>query len=177
MIRMIIVPLLLPLLACERESPTEMPTDFDPDRQVATDVRMIFSDSAQLQFIIQTPRLETYVTDKVVIEEFPQGISIQFYDENKVIQSSISAERAVRKSALGLMELEGNVRLENAAHDVLISPKILWNEVDHTLSTAKYIQLIRSATGDTLHGFGFEAKDDFSRFRITKATGKQRYNP
>ena len=73
------------------------------------------------------------------------------------------------------MILREYVELVNAEGDQLVTRGITWNEVQHTLETNKFVELIKVATRDTFFGFGFYAKDDFSRFRITDMKGKRRY--
>lgn len=154
----------------------ELDPDFDPEREIAEDVEMIYSDSAKLQFIIQTPRLEKYKEEKnTLVEEFPKGIHIDFYNSEGEISSTLSANYAERRSSEGTMLLRDSVILDNG-EDRLETIGVTWNEQKQTLKTAKWVQMIQGATKDTLWGYGLDAKDDFSQFRIGKLHGKRRYN-
>lgn len=169
---------LLPILlwtACEDDNAPPIDLSFDPDREIAEGVKMIYSDSAVLQFTIETPRLEKYQDGDVLVEYFPQGLLINFYDESGVITSSISANLAERRASKGTMLLRDSVVLINKDQDQLITPGILWDETNKTLNTNKLVKLIRSSSQDTLYGFGFSAVDDFSKFSIKKVTGKRQY--
>lgn len=164
------------LASCVQDrGPFEFDPNFDPEREIAEDVEMIYSDSAKLQFIIQTPRLEKYNEDRnTIVEEFPKGIHIDFYNPNGEISSTLSANYAERRSAEGTMLLRDSVILDNG-EDRLETIGVTWNEEEQTLKTAKWVQLIQGATKDTLWGYGLDAKDDFSQFRIGKPLGKRRY--
>lgn len=166
---------LICLTACDNEPVIAFDPTFDPDVEVAEGVKMIYSDSAILQFTIETPRLEKYLKDDVLVEYFPQGLTINFYDKSGEVISSISANLAERTASKGTMWLQDSVVLINKDKDQLITPGILWDEANKTLHTNKLVKLIRSTSQDTLYGFGFSAVDDFSQFSIKKATGKRRY--
>ncbi len=167
--------LLIVISGCSDNRQEELDTDFDPSREIAEDVEMIYSDSAVLEFTISTPRLEKYYEKNVLVEYFPEGLHIKFYAPDGTVISSMSSKYALRRSALGTMLLRDSVVLINADHDVLVTPAIKWDEGNHTLETQKFVQLIKSSSKDTLYGIGFTAKDDFSKFRISQAQGKRRY--
>ncbi len=163
-------------LSCQGDDTTLAENQtIDPDREIASDVEMIFSDSARLQFIIRTPRLEKYEEKKVTVEEFPQGIHIDFYDQNGDVTTTIYARYAERRSAKGTMLLRDSVVLTNPSHDQLTTIGILWDEQRHTLKTSKFIRLIKGSTLDTLYGWGMDASDDFSRFHIKRLTARRYY--
>ena len=119
--------------------------------------------------------METFMEEDIVVEEYPKGLKIEFYDGEEVLSSTIEAKYAKRESKKGTMTLRDSVVLVNALGDRLITTGIVWNELDKSLKTSKFVQLIKSETQDTFYGFGFEAEDDFSRFSIAQMTGKRRY--
>ena len=146
-----------------------------PGREIAEDVDLIYSDSARIQFRIITPRMETFMEEDKVVEEYPNGLHIDFYNRDNEIISSIRANYARRVGKEGKMTLKDEVELVNESGDKLITTGIQWDELNHTLKTSKFVQLIKVSEQDTFFGFGFEAKDDFSKFRITQLSGKRRY--
>jgi len=164
------------LVSCGDNKAPQFDPDFKYNREIiATDVEMIYSDSAKLQFTIETPLLEKYYEENVEVQYFPKGILMKFYDNNEVITATMAAKYALRRGAKGSMLLQDSVVLINKDNDILISPKILWDEANQSLNTSQFVQLIRSSTKDTLYGNGFSASGDFSRFRINQVTGKRRY--
>lgn len=162
------------LNSCKKVN-TEFDPSFDPDVEIARDVNMIYSDSAKLKFTIKTPLLEKETESDVLIETFPKGLLIEFYDDSKEVFSSMSAKYAQRKSKEGTMLLRDSVILTNDAGDILITPGITWDENNQRLQTSKFVQLVKSSSQDTLYGFGFDSKDDFSSFKIQNVKGKRKH--
>ena len=162
--------------ACDEKS--GMPADLgkiDPDREIATNVELIYSDSAITKFRILAPLMESYFEESKFVEEYPNGLHIEFYDPSKKIISSMQSKYALRVSEEGLMTLRDSVVLINDFGDKLTTSGIVWNELEHDLRTSKFVQLIKVSSQDTFYGFGFHAKDDFSEFSIIQMTGKRRY--
>ena len=162
--------------SCTRDDGPVGPVEvIDPNREIAQDVTLIYSDSAKAQFKIVSPRLDTYEEESKTVEEYPTGLHIEFYDEEGEVISSIQAKYAKRISADGTMDLRDSVVLVNYLGDQIVTPGIFWDELNHTLKTSKFVQLVKASSQDTFYGFGLEAKDDFSQFTITQLTGKRRY--
>jgi len=149
--------------------------DIDPSREIATDIKMFYTDSAITQFRLIAPVRESYTEDKKLIEEYPKGVDIEFYDDEGHITSSMVAKSATRIGVDGLMTMKDSVVMYNAKGDALKTTGILWDETNQTLKTSKFVQLIQADSRDTIYGFGFEAVDDFSRFQIIQLTGKRQF--
>lgn len=162
--------------ACvDKEDADFFEDSFTPGREIAENVDLIYSDSAKIEFRIQTPRMEIYEEENKLVEEYPMGLHIDFYNENKEVISSVDANYAKRISKDGIMTLRDNVILINEAGDKLITTGIQWDESNQSLQTNKFVQLIKVSEKDTFFGIGFEAKDDFSKFSISQFKGKRRY--
>lgn len=162
-------------MSCSQLERQDMEIDFVPGREIATDVTLIYSDSAKIKFQIVTPLMETFEEEEILVEEYPQGLKIQFFNELEEKTSTIEADYAVREGKKGIMTLREKVILINNAGDKLTTTGIVWSELDQTLNTSKFVQLVKASSQDTFYGFGFQAKDDFSKFSIRQLTGKRRY--
>lgn len=176
--RYFLIVLFLIAQACQTGDPV-IDEAIDTKREIATDIELFYSDSAITQFKIISPRRESYTEEKKFIEEYPLGIDVTFYDRDQNITSTMKAPYAKRISIEGVMIMrrarDESVILVNANGDKLTTPGIEWNEVENTLKTRKFVQLINARSRDTSYGIGFEALDDFSRFKITQLKGKRRY--
>ncbi|MFT6807444.1 MAG: LPS export ABC transporter protein LptC [Saprospiraceae bacterium] len=162
------------LVSCSNES-SNLPTPtFNPDVEIAEGVEIISSDSAKLKYIIKAPRLETYYENDILVKRFPKGLRIELYDELQELSSTMCAKYAESRSSLGTLLLSDSVILTNAEHDELTTIGILWNETKQTLTTDKFVRLVKASSHDTLYGYGLEAKDDFSRMKIKDFAGKRR---
>ena len=167
--------LVLVILGCGQGTSGDLLEDIDPSREIATDIKMFYTDSAITQFRLIAPIRESYVEDRKLIEEYPQGVDIEFYDDEGNITSSMVAKSATRIGVDGLMTMKDSVVMYNAKGDALKTTGILWNETSQSLKTSKFVQLIQADSRDTIYGFGFEARDDFSRFQIIQLTGKRQF--
>lgn len=147
----------------------------DYRKEIAENVEMLYSDSAVVKFRIVSPRMEKFLKDGVLIEEFPKGLKIDFFGPELKLISSISALYAQRVSEEGTLLLKDSVVIINAEGDRLETNSILWDELNHKLSTNKFVRLIKASNQDTLFGFGFEAQSDFSRFELQQFAGKRLY--
>lgn len=161
--------------ACTEKTVLNYDDNLDPGREIATDVELIYSDSAIVRFRLLADRQETYEEEGKMVEEYPEGLFIEFFDRNKNVTSSMSADYAIRVSADGLMTLRDNVVLVNDKDDKLTTRGIVWDELNHTLKTAKLVRMVKAVAKDTIYGFGFEARDDFTQFRINQATVKRKH--
>jgi len=109
--------LIVAILACvgcqesggeiERYDPTEL------EKEIAYDIEMIYSDSAIVEFRVQSPVLEKYTNDGMLIEEFPKGFLIEYFDENQNVIFKLSSNYAQRISEEGLLVLRDSVTYIN----------------------------------------------------------------
>lgn len=162
--------------SCSEKVPE--PIDFssiDVRKEIATNVELVYSDSARAKFRILAPIRESFEEEKKFVEEYPEGLHIEFYDKQQNVISSMQAKYARRVSEDGQMLLRDSVVLMNKFGDKLSTRSITWDELNHMLYTSKFVQLIKVSARDTFYGFGFSAKDDFSQFNIIQLTGKRRY--
>ncbi len=166
---------LVSFLGCTKRDSEINFEKIDPRKEIATNVELIYSDSAITKFKIISPIRESFNEESKFVEEYPKGLYIEFYDKNKKVISSMRAKYARRVSEDGQMTLRDSVVLMNHQGDKLSTRGILWDEQNHILHTTKFVQLVRVNAQDTFYGFGFHAKDDFSKFNIIQLTGKRRY--
>jgi|GEM_PF-4063949 len=168
---------LLGLGACSDKASSFGDIDIDPSREIALGVEMVYSDSAKIKFKLLASRQDVYMENDKLVEEYPQGINIKFFDADERLTSSMRSKYAKRVSEDGVMTLKDSVVLVNHLGDQLTTTGITWDELNHRLRTQKYVQMVKASSKDTFFGFGFEAIDDFSRFSITQFTGKRKYKP
>lgn len=173
----IVVLLLSLLIACKEDAPYDLATEIiDGTQESATDIVLTFSDSGRVSFRIYSPWLKKIEQDNRLIEEFPNGLLIEFYDENLEVNSSVYANYAKHIGADGIMHLRDSVVFVNTAQDRIESNSIIWDQSNNQISTTKFFKLIRSATKDTIFGIGMHSRLDFSRMEVTQFEGKSQYN-
>jgi LPS export ABC transporter protein LptC len=144
-----------------------------PEVERGRNIKIIYSDSAQVRMVIYAPVMERVVSYNNGKDVFPKGIQLDFIDESGVAYSHLKADHAVREDNSSSITARGNVIFYNELGEKLESPELVWNEVTRTVNTEKIVRIIQAQKGDTLVGFGFTANQDFSKFEIKrKVQGK-----
>ncbi len=139
----------------------------------AENIKMIYSDSSQLLFILTAPVFETRKTGNKKYIEYPKGIKISFLDQNKQANSWITADKAKNYISDKKFVANENVKLFNSDNDKLETSELIWDEKEEILYTNKFVKVTRPAKGDTLYGYGFKSNKDFTEFEIKrKLSGK-----
>jgi LPS export ABC transporter protein LptC len=131
-------------------------------------VRIFYSDSASVKVIINAPVLERYNAFNDSKDVFPKGILIEFLNEQKVVNSWLKADNAVREARTSKVTAKGNVIFYNAKNEKLETPELIWDEKERIVYTEKIVRITQAEKGDTTYGFGFRANQDFSRIEIKK---------
>lgn len=143
-------------------------TDRDLKIEQAKDVEILYSDSAQIKLKIKAPTLKRYVEKKNSIDEFPDGVLVEFYDNYGKIISWLESDYAIRKDEDKKIYVKQNVKLFNTNDDELSTDELIWNEETGEIFTNKYVRIAQPQRGDTLFGYGFIAKQEFQRFQLNK---------
>jgi len=143
-------------------------TEKDLKIEQAKDVEILYSDSAQIKLKIMAPTLKRYVEKKKSIDEFPDGVLVEFYDNNGNIISWLQSDYAIRKDEDKRIYVKQNVKLFNTDEDELNTDELIWNEETGEIYTNKYVRITQPRRGDTLFGYGFIAKQEFQRFQLNK---------
>ena len=144
----------------------------DPEVEIVDDVVMSRIDSLGLVYKLSSPRLIISFYNRVINEEYPEGVEIEFYDKANKTNSSISAGYAFVNEK-GVTTLKKDVHIISEKGYELETSHLIWDRYYRKIETDKMIRLIK-ASGDTTYGFGLEANEDFSRFRIKKGFADKR---
>lgn len=140
------------------------------NKERATDVEILYSDSAVVRVRILAPLMYTELSPISPMQEFPEGIHVDFIDERKRVQTIITAKRATRKERDGLVVLRDSVRvLNHVTRELLETNELTWDERQSRISSKAYVRITRP--GEVLTGYGFTANQDFTEGRILKPKG------
>ena len=133
-----------------------------------SNIRTIYSDSANLLLILESPLFVSKELEKEKILEYPNGIKISFLDHNNIAKSWLIADRAINKIKDKKFVANGNVKLFNKSNDKLESSELIWDEKNEILYTEKFVKITQPSKGDTLYGYGFVSNREFTEFEIKK---------
>ncbi len=142
--------------------------DLQTNVERGKNIRIFYSDSASVKVIINAPVLERYNAYNDSKDVFPKGILIEFLNDQKVVDSWLKADNAVREARTSKVTAKGNVIFYNAKNEKLETPELIWDEKERIVYTEKIVRITQAEKGDTTYGFGFKANQDFSRIEIKK---------
>ncbi|MCC5919473.1 MAG: LPS export ABC transporter periplasmic protein LptC [Cyclobacteriaceae bacterium] len=154
------------LLACESRSIDEMQIYEGPMMEV-TNVETLYSDSAIVKVRLKTPKqLELQNSDR----EYPDGIYLEFYDEDGNISSTLRADYCYYTQKDNIYKGQGDVVVESRVKDQRMSSEVLyWEPSIGEVHTDTFVVI--EEEGDVLKGEGMRAKQDFSSYTILKPIG------
>ncbi len=158
--------------SCEERIPKRADLFYTPEDaavEVARGVEILYSDSAVLKVRVKAPVLHNYLDSENPRQEFPEGIHIDFFTPHLRINSVLTARFAVRQPEKGLIAARDSVVLVTVDREVLETEELIWDENRSILRTDKFVKITRP--GEVIYGFGLEATQDFSFWKILVPKG------
>lgn len=157
--------------ACDPAGKRDYPvfTKEDTEVEVGRDVEILYSDSAVVRVRITAPTLMNYVDRLNPRQEFPDGIRVDFLNPNLQVRSVLTAKFAVRQQEKGLVIVRDSVVLTTVEQEKLETEELIWNEKTEKISTEKFVKVTKP--GEVIYGYGLEANQDFSFWKITVPKG------
>ena len=135
--------ILASLIACQKSKKT-LPMSLSPEeytRELAENVNILYSDSATVKMKITSPLMYRYVENRKSIEEFPEGLIVEFYDENQNITSWLEADYALRKESDDIILVKENVSLYNKRKEKLETDELIYDSKKGIISTDKFVKI------------------------------------
>ncbi len=138
--------------------------------EVANDVTIYYSDSSMMRVSISGPVLNQYVYKFRVEQEFPNGVHVEFFDQNEQPSAWMDSRYAMRKPSDKLIIARDSVVLYNADGSRIESSELIWDERTQTLSTDRFVQIIRPPA-DTIYSYGFKTNQNFTEYELYSVEG------
>lgn len=163
--------LFLGLIACDPESKRieQQYTEDDTEVEIGRDVEILYSDSAIVRVRVLAPTLYNYVDRLNPRQEFPNGIKLEFLTPTLQVRSTLTAKTAVRQQDKGLIIARDSVVLVTVEQEKLETEELIWDEKTEKVRTDKFVKVTKP--GEVIYGFGLEANQDFSFWKITVPKG------
>jgi len=136
--------------------------------ETAKNVELLYSDSAILKVKVFGKTLIRHIDRQVPYDEFPDGIRVEFYDEYGRVSSWMNANYAIRYEKTRIVIAEQSVELFNRQNEKLETSQLIWDEDLQKLYTEKFVHITKPLKNEVIEGFGFEANEDFSHFKIKR---------
>ena len=140
-----------------------------PDEQ-SQNLKMVYSDSGSTKFHLFAVISETFTLPEH-ITNFRKFLKVDFFDNNGVKVSTLTAKNGVYNHVDELIFVEDSVRLYNYKKDQTLKTEMLtWNKKDSTIRTDYDVEV--TSPKELLTGKGLLTKQDFSFFEILHPTGR-----
>lgn len=136
--------------------------------ETARSIKIIYSDSAKVQVEITAPLLDHYSTENPYIE-MPNGLNAIFYNEKMEVKSKLVADYGVRYEKEQKMEAKKNVIVTNEKGDKLNTEHLIWDEKKQKLLSNEDVKI--TTKDEIIFGKGFEANEDFTKYKIFNIKG------
>ncbi|MEQ9298722.1 MAG: LPS export ABC transporter periplasmic protein LptC [Cyclobacteriaceae bacterium] len=131
------------------------------------DVETLFSDSAVIRLKLRAPLQQVFDNGD---ENFPEGMSLEIYDANGVLNATYRSNKAKKVAEENYYLGEGNVIVKNLQNgDELNTEELYWYQAESLFKTEKFVTI--KSEGELHTGEGLEATQDFSYYTIKKPTG------
>ncbi|MCB0525138.1 MAG: LPS export ABC transporter periplasmic protein LptC [Lewinellaceae bacterium] len=173
---MMLLGILLSLFACDDKDKElrQIFTEDDVAIEVAHDVEILYSDSAIVRVRVTGPLLYNYTDRENARQEFPQGIRMDFMQADFSVRSTLTARNAIRRQDKGLITARDSVVLTTIKEEKLETEELIWDEKSGKVYTEKFVKVTQP--GEVIYGFGLEAEQDFSYWRILVPKGRIKVN-
>lgn len=163
---------LIALSGCKDESKVDVTSALDKEKMPTMTTRNIstlISDSGRTQYRIVAPLWEVYDNREQSYWRFPEGLYLRKYDRQMKVIATIAADSATYFKDRNLWRLDGRVEVTKEPRELFLSQQVFWDQNKGIVYSDSFIH-IENAT-HMMEGVGFEAKQDFSGYRIKRPTG------
>lgn len=135
----------------------------------ARNFETLYTDSGKVRYSLKTPRLLRFEDEGRNYIEFPEGMQLVKFDENKNIISTITANYAKQFVADDKWEAKNNVIATNAQGDTLKTEHLIWEEKKEIIYTDEYVKIIRA--DQIITGIGFTSDQKMQNWKIKNPKG------
>ncbi len=136
--------------------------------ETAKNIKIIYSDSARVQVEVKAPKMERYETENPYFE-MTKGLQATFFDDHLNVKSTMDADYGVRYEREQKMEARKNVVVINERGEQLNTEHLIWDEKSGKLTSDEFVKI--TTKDEIIYGNGFEANQDFSRYKIFHIKG------
>ncbi len=134
------------------------------------DIEILYSDSAIVRVRITAPHMVRFLDRREPRQEFDGGIVVDFFNERKRITSQLSSKHAIRYEKKNEILVRDSVVLHSSGDQKLETSELIWDEKEERIHTNKFVMI--TTPEEKIWGYGFEANQDFTRWKIKAIEGE-----
>ena len=168
----LIVALLAMVSACqkpERTGLSKAPPGSLVPTMITDSVSTLISDSGYTRYHIEAPLWLMYEDAPDPYWTFPDGLTLEQYDENMRPDANVRCDSAVYFSRRRLWRLDGNVVMVNTLRDSFLTQQVFWDQNRQMVYSDSFIHIVRAEGG--INGFGFESNQNMTQYTVNRPTG------
>lgn len=147
----------------QQGAPKEVPDE------LAYDIEVLYSDSGAIRLKLDAPEIARYASIDKPYTEYPKGLEVEFYNEVGKVTTRMSAEYAIQYQDKGITDAQKNVIVVNEEGEMLQTEQLTWDERNKLIFTEEFVRITTET--EQLTGYGLEANQTFSRYKIKKPAG------
>jgi len=160
--------LLLLLLTYCTPSETSVPLDYTGPLKEGENIEMFYTEMDLIKTKMKAQKFFEYENGD---REFPEGIYLEFYDEQGTITSTLRANSAYYFSEEDKWRGRGKVEIINIAkQEQLNTEELFWKQDTQRIFTDKFVTIKLAA--EVIYGTGLEAAQDLSDYTIKNPQGE-----
>ena len=136
---------------------------------ISEEIKLIYSDSAKIKAILTSSLNKDYTNQQFPYSEFPNGIKITFFDKDKNM-TTVSSNYAINYSRTNIVDLIGDVVINNYDGSVLKTSQLYWDPQQEWLFTEQKF-IFKNADYDII-GIRLDTNRSFTIFNTGQLDGK-----
>lgn len=152
--------------ACSQSEMKE-PLVYDGPLRIVENIELFYTEDNQVKVkMIAATVYEFESGDR----EFPDGLYLEFFDENGKLESTLRANEAYYFKKEHQWRGRGKVEVKNLEkNEQLNTEELFWKPAEEKIFTDKFVTIRMES--DVIYGQGLEAKQDMSEYEIKKPEG------
>ncbi|MDE6300795.1 MAG: LPS export ABC transporter periplasmic protein LptC [Muribaculaceae bacterium] len=169
---LLIISLALVASAChkpERTGLSKAPPGQLVPTMITDSVSTLVSDSGYTRYHIVAPVWLMYEDAPDPYWTFPQGLTLEQYDEQMRPAADVRCDSAVYFSRRRLWRLDGNVVMVNTLRDSFLTEQVFWDQTRQMVYSDSFIHIVRSDR--VINGYGFESNQSMTAYTVNRPTG------
>ncbi len=136
---------------------------------ITDSVNSFISDSGITRYHLVAPKWLMYDEADEPFWHFPEGLSLEQFDDLMSPTSTLVSDTARYFSRLKLWKLDGNVRMRNIDGDKFLTQQMFWNQQTHKVYSDSFVHIERADR--IIEGYGFISNEEITAYTIRRPTG------
>ncbi len=140
--------------------------------ETGDEVEILFSENGIIRVKMLVKRMERYGGDRPYID-MKNGVQLFFFDSAGNTSSTLQSDKAINYINEDHLEASGNVVVTNNEDQKIQTEFLVWEadekDAEKKIWSDKFVTI--TTKNEILMGDGFEARQDFSKYKIKKLKG------